>query len=39
MLAHGRLQNEAGVIHVLVAKLEDLSRMLSTVEARSRDFR
>jgi error-prone DNA polymerase len=39
MLTHGRLQNEAGVIHVLVAKLEDLSRMLSTIEARSRDFR
>lgn len=39
MLAHGRLQKEAGVIHVLVTRLEDLSAKLAELHAKSRDFR
>ncbi|MCI0642273.1 MAG: hypothetical protein L0Y70_24620, partial [Gemmataceae bacterium] len=39
LLAHGFLQREAGVIHVLVTKLEDLSARLAELQARSRDFR
>jgi error-prone DNA polymerase len=39
MLAHGRLQREAGVIHVLVSKLEDLSPTLARLNTASRDFR
>ncbi len=39
MLAHGRLQKEAGVIHVLVTRLEDLSAKLADLHASSRDFR
>lgn len=39
MLAHGHLQNEAGVIHVLVTKLEDLSAPLVELRTTSRDFR
>ena len=39
MVAHGRLQSKQGVIHVLVAKLEDLSELLAGVSSQSRDFR
>jgi error-prone DNA polymerase len=39
LLAHGRLQREAEVIHVLVTKLEDFSAPLATFDAKSRDFR
>jgi error-prone DNA polymerase len=39
MLAHGRLQKEASVIHVLVTKLEDLSAKLAELHTTSRDFR
>jgi len=39
ILAHGRLQKEAGVIHVLVTRLEDLSAKLAELHATSRDFR
>ncbi len=39
MLAHGYLQKEAGVIHILVSRLEDLSRPLSDLSTSSRDFR
>lgn len=39
MLAHGRLQRQDEVIHVLVDKLEDLSALLTGVETTSRDFR
>lgn len=39
LIAHGSLQNQAGVIHLLVRKLEDLSRHLSDMPQRSRDFR
>jgi error-prone DNA polymerase len=38
MIAHGALQREAGVIHVLVSRLEDLSTQLGELSARSRDF-
>lgn len=38
MIAHGILQNEAGVIHVLVNRLEDLSARLSDLTIKSRDF-
>jgi error-prone DNA polymerase len=39
MIAHGRLQNEKDVIHILVSKLEDLSARLQNLLTRSRDFR
>jgi error-prone DNA polymerase len=39
MLAHGRLQRQDNVIHVLVTRLDDLSEMLSEIDPRSRDFR
>ena len=38
LLAHGRLQREQGVIHVLVTRLEDLSAWLSELGSQSRDF-
>jgi error-prone DNA polymerase len=39
MIAHGRLQKEAEVIHVLVTRLEDLSARLGDLATSSRDFR
>ncbi|MEX0716314.1 MAG: OB-fold nucleic acid binding domain-containing protein [Planctomycetaceae bacterium] len=39
MIAHGRLQRQDGVIHILAEKLEDLSRQMTAVAIRSRDFR
>lgn len=39
MLAHGRLQRQDKVIHVLVTRLDDLSEMLTDLDPRSRDFR
>jgi error-prone DNA polymerase len=39
MLAHGRLQRQDNVIHVLVTRLDDLSAMLADLDQRSRDFR
>jgi error-prone DNA polymerase len=39
LLAHGRLQREGLVIHVLVERLEDLTTRLANLPARSRDFR
>jgi len=39
MLAHGRLQRQENVIHVLVTRLDDLSEMLTDLDTRSRDFR
>ena len=39
MIAHGTLQREKEVIHVLVTRLEDLSDKLADLETRSRDFR
>jgi error-prone DNA polymerase len=38
-LAHGHLQREAGVTHVLVTSLEDLSAPLAELHSSSRDFR
>ncbi len=38
MIAHGRLQRQGEVIHVLVSKLEDLSEELRGLESQSRDF-
>ena len=38
LIAHGRLQRHAEVIHVLVSKLEDLSESLRGLESQSRDF-
>jgi error-prone DNA polymerase len=39
MLAHGRLQRQGDIIHVLVSKLEDISRDLGGMSVNSRDFR
>jgi error-prone DNA polymerase len=39
MLAHGRLQRQGEIIHVLVTKLENLTPKLAEIQARSRDFR
>jgi len=38
LLAHGRLQREQDVIHVLVTRLEDLSDHVSPLGPQSRDF-
>ncbi len=38
MLASGQLQRQAGVIHLLTAKLEDLSELLRGMDPQSRDF-
>jgi error-prone DNA polymerase len=37
-IASGRLQNQQGVIHVLVSRLENLSEAVSGLRSRSRDF-
>ena len=39
LLAHGVLQRHESIIHVLVGRLEDLSRELAEIETKSRDFR
>jgi error-prone DNA polymerase len=39
MLVHGRLQREAGIIHVLVGGMENLSAFLAELDTKSRDFR
>jgi error-prone DNA polymerase len=39
IVAHGRLQNKAGVTHVLVVRLEDLSELVKGLASQSRDFR
>jgi error-prone DNA polymerase len=38
MIAHGRLQIEGEVIHVLVHRLEDLSERLADLETHPRNF-
>lgn len=38
LLAHGILQNQDSVIHVLVGRLEDLSHELAQIDSTSRDF-
>jgi error-prone DNA polymerase len=37
-IASGRLQNQQGVVHVLVSRLENLSDAISDLRSRSRDF-
>jgi len=39
LIAHGRLQRQGQIIHVLVTKLEDLSEQLRGLASHSRDFR
>jgi error-prone DNA polymerase len=38
LLAHGRLQREGPVIHVLVSRLENLSERMEQLASQSRDF-
>jgi error-prone DNA polymerase len=38
LVAHGRLQREHGIVHVLVSKLENLSGKLNELNSKSRDF-
>jgi error-prone DNA polymerase len=38
LLAHGRLQRQAEVIHLLTTKLEDLSERMRGTGSQSRDF-
>jgi hypothetical protein len=38
LIAHGRLQRQEGVTHVLVDRLEDLSQRLAGLRSVSRDF-
>jgi error-prone DNA polymerase len=38
LVAHGRLQNRQGVVHVVVSRLEDLSEWLTGLDSQSRDF-
>jgi len=38
-IAHGKLESRHGVIHVVVARLEDLSETLAGLKTTSRDFR
>jgi error-prone DNA polymerase len=39
LLAHGRLQRQGDVIHVLVSKLEDVNALTARLDSQSRDFR
>jgi error-prone DNA polymerase len=39
MLAHGRLQRQGEIIHVLVTRIENLTPKLAEIQAKSRDFR
>jgi error-prone DNA polymerase len=39
VLADGRIERTGAVIHVCVARMEDLSQSLQRIEVRSRDFR
>ena len=39
MLAHGHLQRQDNVIHVLVTRLQDLLSLLADLESNTRDFR
>ena len=38
MLAHGRLQRQDNVIHILVNRLDDLSKRIADLGVSSRDF-
>ena len=37
-IASGRLQNQKGVIHVLVSRLENMNESVNELRSRSRDF-
>jgi error-prone DNA polymerase len=39
MVAHGRLERQGQVVHVLVSRLEDLAALAGKVASQSRDFR
>ncbi len=39
LVAEGRLERAHGVVHLVVSKLDDLSRCLRGIASRSRDFR
>jgi error-prone DNA polymerase len=39
LIAHGRLQREGQVIHLLTHRIEDLSARMANLPSRSRDFR
>jgi len=39
LVAHGRLERQGQVVHVLVNRLEDLAALAGKVESQSRDFR
>ena len=39
LLAHGRLERQAEVIHVLVSKLQDVAPFTAKLASQSRDFR
>jgi error-prone DNA polymerase len=39
LIAHGRLQSQDGIIHVLATRLVDLSEQLKGLNSQSRDFR
>ena len=39
VLAEGRVESTAGVVHVIVSRVEDLSDSLCAIANRSRDFR
>ena len=39
LVAHGRLERQGQVIHVLVSRLEDLAALAGKVQSQSRDFR
>jgi error-prone DNA polymerase len=39
MIAHGTLQKQESVIHIVVTRLQDLSRLLADMQTPSRDFR
>jgi error-prone DNA polymerase len=38
-IAHGKLENRSGVIHLVAERLEDLATALADLRIRSRDFR
>jgi error-prone DNA polymerase len=39
LIAQGQIERSGQVVHLVVAKLEDLSKALEGIPARSRDFR
>jgi error-prone DNA polymerase len=38
-VAHGKLENRSGVIHLVVRRLDDLAALLNDLRIRTRDFR